>query len=365
MPLTRRDALLGAGLLLGACAAPRALGPAPAMTRPLVIAHRGASGYRPEHTLSAYRLAIAQGADLIEPDLVVTKDLVLVARHENEIGGTTDVANRPEFADRKRKKTIDFDDVEGWFTEDFTLAELKTLRCKERLPQLRPANRAYDGQEQIPTFDEVIALAKAESARLGRTIGVYPETKHPSYFEALGLSFDAPLIAALKAHDLDRADAAIFIQSFETGNLKRLAQKTSAPLVQLLAEEGMPFDHLKTSVGATYAMMAAGDGLKRIADYAKGVGPQKTMVIPRDAKDASSKATDLVARAQAVGLKVHPWTFRLENFFLPLELRRGDAKAMDFPRQAGDLSAEIKAFYALGVDGVFADHPDIAVAARG
>ena len=187
--------------------------------RPLVIAHRGASGDRPEHTLAAYRLAIAQGADYIEPDVVISKDGVLICRHENEISQTTDVASRPEFANRKRTKTVDWETVSGWYAEDFTLAELKTLRCKERLPQLRPDNTAFDGRETIPTLEEVIDLAQSESARLKRPIGVYPETKHPSYHQAISLALEPPLVALLKAKGWDRADAPVFIQSFETGNL--------------------------------------------------------------------------------------------------------------------------------------------------
>jgi glycerophosphoryl diester phosphodiesterase len=358
-----RRAALASGLAAAGCAT--MADPPAQRARPLIIAHRGASGYRPEHTLSAYRLAIAQGADFIEPDLVVSKDGVLFARHENEISETTDVAARPEFVARRATKEIDGKSVSGWFTEDFLAAELKTLRCRERLPQLRPGNVAFDGQDAIPTFDEVCALAAAETKRLGRIIGVYPETKHPSYFESIGLSFDQPLIAALKRHDLDRADAPVFVQSFETGNLKRLARLTRAPLVQLLAEDGMPFDHQRTSIGLTYAMMVRGDGLRLIANYAAGIGPQKTMIVPRDAAGRALPATDLIARAHDVGLKVHPWTFRNENFFLPADLRRGDATAPDFQRQQGDALAELKQFFALGVDGVFADFPDIAVAARG
>lgn len=354
MTLTRRTAVIGAAAL-GACAHM----PTAPTKKPLVIAHRGASGERPEHTLSSYRLAIAQGADFIEPDLVSTKDGVLVCRHENEISETTDVASRPEFADRKRTKRVDWDELTGWFTEDFTLAELKTLRCKERLPQLRPANMAYDGVDAIPTFDEVIALAQSESTRLGRTIGVYPETKHPRYFQGLGLALESPLVASLKAKGLDRADAPVFIQSFETGNLKQLKTMTQAPLVQLVSDEGMPFDHLHTGIGLTYAQMLAGDGLKRIAQYASGIGPQKTLIVPRDESGRSLPPTDLVARAHAVGLTVHPWTFRAENYFLPLELRRGAD-----PRQHGDALEELLQFKRLGVDGWFSDFPGIAVAAR-
>lgn len=346
----RRAMLIGTGALLGACATGARMS---AETKPLVIAHRGASGERPEHTLAAYRLAIAQGADFIEPDLVLTKDGHLVCRHENEISDTTDVAQRPEFASRRSKKTVDWDEVEGWFTEDFTLAELKTLRCRERLPQLRPANTAFDGQEAIPTFDEVCALAKAEG------VGVYPETKHPTYFEKRGQSFDDVLLDTLARHGWRDASAPVFIQSFETGNLKRLRARTSLRLIQLCAAQGMPFDHLPTGMGLTYADMLRGDGMKRIAAYADGVGPEKALIVPRDAEGRSITPTDLVDRAHAAGLKVHPWTFRAENHFLPLERRSAGTPAVH-----GDLLGELRQFYALGVDGVFADFPAVAVAAR-
>jgi glycerophosphoryl diester phosphodiesterase len=350
-----RRAVLAAGAAAAGCATM----PAEKAVRPIIIAHRGASGYRPEHTLSAYRLAIAQGADFIEPDLVLSKDGVLFARHENEISETTDIARRKDFATRRTTKEIDGKSITGWFTEDFTAAELKTLRCCERLPLLRPGNGAYDGVDPIPTFDEVCALAAAETARLGRRIGVYPETKHPTYFDQIRLGFDAPLIAALKRHDLDRADAPVFVQSFEAGNLQRLAKRTRAPLVQLLADTGSPFGGSET-----YADMATPQGLQQIARYAIGIGPQKTMIVPRDAAGRSLPPTGLVASAHAAALKVHPWTFRNENFFLAAELRRGDPKAAEFMRQFGDASAELALFFALGVDGVFADFPDVAVKAR-
>jgi glycerophosphoryl diester phosphodiesterase len=346
---SRRDILLA----LPALAACATTGSGVPRKGPIVIAHRGASGERPEHTLASYRLAIAQGADFIEPDLVLTRDGALVCRHENEISGTTDIASRPEFAARRTRKRVDFDDMEGWFTEDFTLAELKTLRCRERLPQLRPANTAFDGQETIPTFDEVCALAKAEG------VGVYPETKHPTYFEKLGQSFDEPLLETLARHGWKDASAPVFIQSFETTNLKRLRARTSIRLIQLISDAGMPFDHLPTGMGLTYADLIRGEGLKRLAAYVDGIGPFKGLIVPRDDAGRSLAPTDLVLRAHAAGLKVHPWTFRAENNFLPTELRRGESLAAH-----GDLDAELRQFYALGVDGVFADFPAAAVAAR-
>lgn len=332
------------------------------MAQPIIIAHRGASGLRPEHTLAAYQLAIDQGADFIEPDLVLTKDGHLICRHENEISGTTDVALKPEFADRKKVHIIDGERYEGWFTEDFTLAEIKTLRCKERLPQLRPGNMAYDGQFEVPTFEEVLELAKQQSGKTGRTIGVYPETKHPTWFEGLNLSFDAPLVTLIQRYALDAADAPIFIQSFEVTNLKRLRTKTKAPLVQLMAKDGGPFDLSKA--GVTYASMATAAGLKEIATYANGVGPEKVLVLPRDAANRNLVPTSFVADAHTAGLVVHPWTFRAENYFLPEDCRKGQSSDPTYLAQHGDLIAEVQAFMAAGVDGVFSDFPDIAVQAR-
>jgi glycerophosphoryl diester phosphodiesterase len=317
---------------------------------PLVIAHRGASGLRPEHTLAAYALAIEQGADVIEPDLVPTRDAVLVARHENEIGETTDVAARPDFAERRTTKTIDGRAVTGWFTEDFTLAELKTLRARERLPELRPGNTAYDGQFEVPTFAEVIALAQQATAETGRTIGVYPETKHPTYFARIGLGTDAPLLQDLRETGWDRADAPVFIQSFEVANLQRLAALTRVRLIQLMDGQGGPADGAEPS----YAAMATPEGLGRISGYAFGIGPNKSQLIAE-----GGGASTLVADAHAAGLHVHPWTYRAENQFLPPALRRGND-----PAQHGDLQAEITAGLRLGVDGFFTDYPAKGVAAR-
>ena len=321
----------------------------------IIIAHRGASGERPEHTLASYTLAIEQGADYIEPDLVLTKDGILVARHENEISETTNVADKEEFADRKTTKTIDGQRMTGWFTEDFTLAELKTLRTKERLPQLRSANMAYDGQFEIPTFDEILALAKAQSAATGRTIGVYPETKHPSYFAAIGLPHEAPLLAALTKYGHVEKSAPVFIQSFEVENLKALRPKTKLRLIQLMAEIGSPPDRSDL----TYAAMVSAQGLKTVATYADGIGPNKALVIPRTLLGNLGDQTTLVADAHRLGLAVHPWTFRRENYFLPLAQKSG----ID-PRAHGDLNAEIKAFLATGIDGIFSDNVAEAVAAR-
>ena len=217
---------------------------------PVVIGHRGASGYRPEHTIASYALAIQQGADFIEPDLVSTKDGVLVARHENEIGGTTDVADHPEFADRRTTKVIDGREVTGWFTEDFTLRELKTLRAKERLPAVRPDNTRFDGKFKVPTLDQVLRLATTASRRTGRAIGVYPETKHPTYFDSIGLSLEEPLLRALRRHNLDRRGSGVIIQSFETANLRELNRHTRVPLVQLIDATGAPYDFVAAATRA-------------------------------------------------------------------------------------------------------------------
>ena len=325
---------------------------------PLVIGHRGSSGYRPEHTLASYELAIALGADYIEPDLVSTKDHVLVARHENDITGTTDVSNHPEFASRKRTKVIDGATITGWFTEDFTLAELKTLRAKERLPALRPGNTAFDGLYEIPTFDQVVKLAKQAG------VGVYPETKHPSYFDSIGLSLEEPLLATLRANGWDNAHAPVFIQSFEVANLKELNKLTKVKLVQLLDAAGKPYDFTAAGDPRTYSDLATASGLEGIAHYADGVGPNKNLIVPRDAANHLLPPTRFVQAAHRAGLVVHPWTFRRENTVLPEEFRQGDPAQPAYLAAAGNLPGELALFYRLGVDGVFSDNADVAVAVR-
>lgn len=319
---------------------------------PIVIAHRGASGERPEHTLASYRLAIELGADYVEPDLVLTKDGILVARHENEISETTDVADHPEFADRKATKTIDGHQVTGWFTEDFTLAELKALRARERLPKLRGTE--YDGRYEIPTFEEILTLLAEANKGRERPVGVYPETKHPSYFASIGLPHEGPLLAMLDRFGYRGREAPVFIQSFEVGNLKALRAKSDLPLIQLMDSEGSPADTPATS----YAAMTAPAGLKTIAAYADGIGPSKDMVIPRGPLGRLGDPTALVRDAHAAGLKVHPWTFRRENYFLPL----GDKGGIN-PAGHGDLAAEIDAYLKTGIDGLFSDNPRETVAA--
>lgn len=325
----------------------------------LVIGHRGASGYRPEHTLESYRLAIRMGADYVEPDLVSTKDGVLVARHENLISDTTDVASHPEFAGRRTTKSIDGLSVTGWFTEDFTLAELKTLRAKERLPLVRPANTKYDGRFPVPTLDEVLQLVQQEERRTHRRIGVYPETKHPTYFASIGLAPEKPLLAALHRHHMDRPGSRVFLQSFETGNLRRLDKMTRLPIIQLLDASGAPYDLRAAGDTRTYRDLASPAGLRQIAKYADGVGPNKDLVLPRDAAGNTTVPSSLVRGAHRLGLVVHVFTLRRENQFMAQNFRRGTN-----PNGIGDLAAEVRAFLEAGVDGLFTDNPDVAVQAR-
>lgn len=349
-------AALAVGLMIGlaAAAGPASAAPDGGITsEPLVIAHRGASGYRPEHTLAAYDLAIRMGADYIEPDLVSTKDGVLVARHENEISTTTDVADRPVFANRRTTKIVDGVSFTGWFTEDFTLAELKQLRAKERLPDIRPNNTIYDGRFRIPTLQEIIDLA------VRYRVGIYPETKHPTYFDSIGLSLEEPLVATLRANGLNRPDSEVFIQSFETTNLRQLNRVIDVPLVQLIGGTGAPYDLVAAGSALTYDDLATPAGLRRIAGYADGIGPDKNRIVPRDAAGFLLEPTALVDNAHRAGLLVHPYTFRAENTFLPADFRIGTD-----PARYGDIAAEYELFFSLGVDGVFADQPDIAVYAR-
>ena len=326
--------------------------------KPLVVGHRGASGYRPEHTLASYELAIEMGADYIEPDLVSTKGHQLVARHENDITGTTDVASHPEFADRRTTKTIDGNPITGWFTEDFTFAELRTLRAKERLPAIRPANTAFDGLYQIPTLQEVIDLAKRHH------VGIYPETKHPTYFRGIGLPLEEPLVATLRANGYRGTKAKVFIQSFEVGNLKRLNRMTDVPLVQLIDEVGKPYDFVVSGDPRTYADLIKPAGLAEIAGYAGGLGPSKNLIVPRDAQNRLRQPTTLVRDAHKAGLVVHPWTFRRENNFLPEDFRQGNPASPVYLQATGDFPAELRLFYELGVDGLFSDNSDVAVAVR-
>lgn len=308
---------------------------------PIVIGHRGASGYRPEHTLASYELGIEMGADFIEPDLVSTRDGVLIACHENEISETTDIAGRPEFAARKATKKIDGREVTGWFTEDFTLAEIKTLRAKERLPF---RNQSFDGRFEVPAFSEVLELARRKS------VGVYPETKHPTYFRSLGLPLEPPLLLALKEAGYQDRTAPVFLQSFEVGNLRELRKSTDLPIIQLL-DTGQPWDFIADGDERTYRDLATPAGLAGIAAYADGIGPYKRMIVPAAPDGRLLPPTSLVEDAHRAGLLVHPWTFRSDGTFLA-------------PDYDGDPEREYDQFFSLGVDGLFSDFPDAAVRAR-
>jgi glycerophosphoryl diester phosphodiesterase len=309
----------------------------PALAHPLIIAHRGASGERPEHTRAAYELAIEQGADVIEPDLVMSRDGVLIVRHENEIGGTTDVAARPEFSDRRTTKTIDGESLTGWFTEDFTLAELKTLRARERLPELRPANTAFDGQEPILTFEEVLDIAAAAG------VGIAPELKHPTYFASLGLAMEDAFVATIERRGLTGADTPVIVQCFEVGPLQRLNARIATPLLQLVASGGGPADRPDLS----YAAMTTPQGLADIAAYADWIGADTALIEP-----APGASTTLIADAHAAGLKVAAWTFRAENAFLPPTDRLGTV-----PTAHGRLRERLARFAGYGLDAAFMDQP--------
>lgn len=361
---TRREAIrtVGAAMLV-ASAAGRVTGAAPRPI-PLVFAHRGASALRPEHTLGAYAKAIQDGADYIEPDLVATRDGVLIARHENNIAETTDIARRPEFAARRARKTIDGQPQTGWFTEDFTLAELKTLRAIERLGALRPESRGYDGQFQVLTFEEIVDFTAAEAAARGRVIGLVPELKHSTYFAGIGLPLEDRLLAALAAHDYTRRNP-IEIQSFEVANLRYLRRKIGRPanirLMQLVAEGAIvPPDIAAGGGSLTFAAMTTPAGLREIAGYADVVAPPVRGVIPLGPDGRLGQPRPIVGDAHAAGLLVRVWTFRPENRFLAAEFR--DAAGEDARNPAGSI-AEIRRYLATGIDGFFTDDPALGRAA--
>ncbi|KUL30053.1 glycerophosphodiester phosphodiesterase [Actinoplanes awajinensis] len=322
----------------------------------LVVGHRGASGYRPEHTLASYELAARMGADYMEPDLVSTKDGVLVCRHEPEIGATTNVASKPEFAARKRTVVLDGVSVTGWWTQDFTLAELKTLRATERIPAIRQHNTLYDGLFPVPTFQEVLDLRKRLSRELDREIGVFPETKHPTFFRGIGLELETPLVRILRRNGLDRRGAKVFVQSFEAVNLRTLADhhRVEVPLVFLSSAAGNPFNDPRS-----YADYLTPVGLKELSEYVDGLGPDKSQIIPRNADGTLAAPTSLVKDAHRAGLKVIPYTFRAENSFLPAELKVGaDVTAY------GRAIDEQVTFLRTGIDGLFTDQADVGVLAR-
>jgi glycerophosphoryl diester phosphodiesterase len=340
------------------------------LTTPIVIGHRGACGYVPEHTLTSYFIAMQAGADYVEPDLVMTQDGVLVARHENEISGTTDVAQHPEFAGRRATKTIDGVTHTGWFTEDFTLAELKTLRARERIPEIRPGNTRFDGQFQIPTLDEILALVdgaqqqrETNARQLGqpapKRVGVYPETKHPTYFQGLNLAMEDLLVGTLHRHGYRGPDALAMIQCFEVANLKAMRRQTELPIVQLVEADGGPYDFVAKGEKRSYRDMLTPTGLAEIATYATAIGPHKLQVISRNADDTLGVPTSLVSDAHCAGLRVHAYTFRAENQFLPRDLRVGEGA-----NDHGNLQAELLAYLGAGLDGFFTDHADCGVRAR-
>jgi glycerophosphoryl diester phosphodiesterase len=357
--INRRHVLGMTGAAIIAGASSRSMGAKPVpRPKPLIFAHRGCSALRPEHTLASYAKAIADGADYIEPDLVVSKDGVLVIRHENNIAETTDIASRPEFSDRKTQKVIDGQKLTGWFTEDFTVAELKTLRAIERLGAIRPESQSCNGQFQIVTFDEMIDFTAAEAAARGRVIGLVPELKHSTYFAGIGLPLEDRFIATLAAHDYTRRNP-VEIQSFEIANLRYLRSKLGRPanvkLMQLVAEGPIiPADVAASGGTLTFGEMTTPEGLREIARYADVVAPPVRAIIPLNDNGRLAKARTIVADAQAAGLLIRPWTFRPENRFLAADFR-SDA-GMDARNEAGSI-AEMRRYIATGIDGLFTDDP--------
>ncbi|MFJ9965741.1 glycerophosphodiester phosphodiesterase [Streptomyces avermitilis] len=369
---TGRRALLGAavlgagGAVLGLPAAARADerhggGGYRSLPKPTVIGHRGASGYRPEHTFGSYELALDLGAHVVEAgDLVPTKDGHLVCRHEPEIGGTTDVSAHREFADRKTTKTLDGVATTGWFTEDFTLAELKTLRAVERIPATRQRNTIYNGRWEIPTFEEVLRWQDEQTRKRGRQVWIYPETKHPTYFRKLGLGLEERVAKLLRKYGKDKKNSPVIIQSFEPSSIQRLNKLVGNPLAVLLsAANTRPWDFVEAGDPRTVADLVKPEGLEWIASYAQGIGPTLDLVIPKDASGNLTTPTTLVADAHDAGLILHPYTMRNENTFLPTNFKKGtDANAY------GDVFGAFKAYFGTGIDGVFSDNADTALLAR-
>ncbi|MEU9380205.1 glycerophosphodiester phosphodiesterase [Streptomyces sp. NPDC048279] len=373
---TGRRALLGAavlgagGAVLGLPGAARAAeakqsghahGGLKSLPKPTIIGHRGASGYRPEHTFGSYDLALDLGADIVEAgDLVPTKDGHLVCRHEPEIGGTTDVADHPEFADRRTTKVLDGVPTTGWFTEDFTLAELKTLRAIERIPANRPHNTLYNGHWEIPTFEEVLKWQDEQTRKRGKQVWIYPETKHPTYFRKLGLGLEERVAKLLRKYGKDRRNSPVILQSFEPTSIQRLNTLVDNPLVVLLsAANTQPYDFVATGDPRTVADLITPKGLREIAGYAQGIGPTLDLIIPKDAKGDFTTPSTLVADAHKVGLVLHPYTMRNENPFLPPAYRKGgDVTAY------GNVFPVFQAYFETGIDGVFSDNADTAILAR-
>lgn len=328
----------------------------------LVVGHRGASALRPEHTLASYQKAIDDGADFIEPDLVSTKDGVLVTRHENEIGGTTNVSTLSQFADRKITKNIDGKDLTGWFTEDFTLSELQQLKARERIPEFRPANTAYNDLYPVPTLEQVIELAEANYKKTGKIIGLYIETKHPTYFKNHNLAMEDALLKTLAKYKYTRDIAPVYLQSFEVSNLKYLKDQLDlhktikhAQIIQLYdAKTSQPADFVESGETKTYADLATAQGLKDVAKYANGVGPSKGYILSFN-DNGSVQTTSFISDAHTAGLKVHPYTFRPENNFLPAPLKCSTDKPAE--RCPSGALKEFEAYFKAGVDGVFTDDP--------
>ncbi|MFE7172885.1 glycerophosphodiester phosphodiesterase [Streptomyces sp. NPDC057616] len=370
---TGRRALLGAavlgagGAVLGlsgtarAADAGRSGGGLNSLPRPTIIGHRGASGYRPEHTFGSYELALDLGADIVEAgDLCPTRDGHLVCRHEPEIGGTTNVADHPEFAGRKTTKVLDGVATTGWFTEDFTLAELKTLRAIERIPANRPHNTLYNGRWEIPTFEEVLRWQDEQTRKRGKQVFIYPETKHPTYFRKLGLGLEERVAKLLRKHGKDRRNSPVVLQSFEPTSIQRLNTLVDNPLVVLLsAADSRPWDFVETGDPRTVADLITPKGLREIAGYAQGIGPTLDLVITKNADGSLGRRTTLVADAHKVGLILHPYTMRNENPFLPAEFRKGSD-----PDGYGDAFGAFRTYFATGIDGVFTDNADTGVLAR-
>ncbi len=348
--------ILTAGLcLLASCSNDsNAEGLSEEVVLPIIIGHRGASGLRPEHTKAAYELAIEQGADYIEPDIVVSKDGILMVRHENEISATTNVSTKPEFADRYTTKIIDGREVTGWFTEDFTYRELKTLGARERLPRLRPGSAEYNNEYKILSFEEVLKLLQRMEQKTGRVIGIYPELKHPSYFKSIGLPQQQTFLKQLNIFGYRDASDAVFIQSFEVGILQSLSEVTDIRLVQLIHDNGTPPDRPNLN----FIDMVTPAGLRRVAKYADAIGIAKSLVIGRNIMGRLDVPSTVVKNAHANNLLVHAWTFRAENYFLP----EGMKSSLE-PSELGDLASEVKAFRDMGLDGLFSDHPGLAVTA--
>ncbi len=365
---TGRRALLGAAVLgaggavlglSGTAGAARGRGGLRGLPVPTIIGHRGASGYRPEHTLGSYQLALDMGAHIVEQDLVPTKDGHLVCRHENDITATTDVAGHPEFASRKTTKVVDGASFTGWFTEDFTLAELKTLRAKERIPGNRQENTLYDGRWEIPTFEEVLRWADQEGRKRGKPVWLYVETKHPSYFRGLGLALEEPLARLLRRHGRHRKQSPLILQSFEPGSMQRLSKLVATPRVVLLSgPKERPWDFVESGDPRTVADLVKPEGLRWIASFAQGIGPTLDLVIPKDGTGRLTTPTTLVRDAHAQGLVLHPYTLRNENAFLPADFRRGTD-----PNAYGDAFGAMRTYFEAGIDGIFSDQPDTALLA--